>query len=135
MIKYSNKIPDKSEFYPLYVQTGWIENLDLNPEQLQKAIHNSYFVVSVYDNDTLIGFGRVVSDGAAYATLNDIIVAPKWQSQGIGSTIIRKLVRQCELRDIKHIHLFASKTDEYFFNHLGFVTSPFDSPGMVYQHI
>jgi GNAT superfamily N-acetyltransferase len=134
-MQYTYKIPNKSEFYPLYIATGWNESLNLSPEDLEQAIGNSFCVVSVYEKDQLIGFGRVVSDGVVYATINDVMVAPMWQSQGIGSAIIRKLVNKCEMADIHSIHLFAAKGAESFYKHLGFVTRPFDSPGMLYEKI
>ena len=134
-MQYTYRIPKKTDFYPLYIATGWNESLNLSPDELELAITNSYCVVSVYEKDRLIGFGRVVSDGVAYATINDVMVAPMWQNQGIGSAIIRKLVNKCEIADIRSIHLFAAKGAEGFYKHLGFVTRPFDSPGMLYEKI
>jgi GNAT superfamily N-acetyltransferase len=134
-MEYTDKIPSKNEFYPLYTETGWNERLNLNPEELETAIQNSFAVVSVYENNKLIGFGRAVSDGIAYATLYDVMVLPMWQGQGIGSQIIRILVNKCDRYDIRRIHLFAAKGSETFYNHLGFVARPYDSPGMVYEKV
>jgi N-acetylglutamate synthase-like GNAT family acetyltransferase len=132
-MEYKDKIPFKSEFYPLYIATGWNERLKLNPDELELAIKNSFAVVSVYEGDELIGFGRVVSDGVAYATIYDVMVTPKWQHHGIGSQIIRILVNKCERQDIRRIHLFAAKDAEHLFKKLGFVARPVDSRGMVYE--
>jgi len=132
---YSNKVPSKNEFYPLYIASGWNESLNLSPDRLETAIINSFAVVSVYENDQLIGFGRVVSDGVAYATINDVMVTPNWQGIGVGSKIIRKLVSKCDQWDIPSIHLFAAKGSENFYKHLGFVCRPFDSPVMIYEKI
>jgi len=134
-MEYKDKIPFKSEYYPLYTATGWNDRLQLSPDELEKAIHNSFAVVSVYEQGELIGFGRVVSDGVAYATLYDVMVAPFWQKQGIGSQIIRILVNKCERHDIRRIHLFAAKNAENYFKRLGFVARPVDSRGMVYEKV
>ena len=134
-MEYKDKIPFTTEFYPLYTQTGWIDRLNLSPEELQAAIQNSFAVVSVYNEGQLIGFGRAVSDGVAYATLYDVMVMPNWQGQGSGSQIIRILVNKCERYDIRKIHLFAAKGSESFYRHLGFVPSPYHSPGMVYERV
>ncbi|MCP4077747.1 MAG: GNAT family N-acetyltransferase [Gammaproteobacteria bacterium] len=134
-MQFTDKIPDKSEFFPLYISTGWNQNLMLSAEQLEQAVKNSFAVISAYENNQLIGFGRVVSDGIAYATIYDVIVSPNWQKQGIGSSIIRKLVAVCEHNDIRSIHLFAAKGAEKFYKNLGFVPRPFDSPGMVYEKV
>lgn len=132
-MEYKDKIPFKTEFYPLYVATDWNDRLQLNPEELDKAIHNSFAVVSVYEKDELIGFGRVVSDGVAYATIYDVMVTPHWQNQGIGSRIIRILVNKCERHDIRRIYLFAAKDAENYFKRLGFVARPTGSRGMVFE--
>lgn len=134
-MKYTDQIPDKTELYPLYNATGWNDSLQLSADELEHAIENSFAVISVYENDHLIGFGRVVSDGIVYATINDVLVAPIWQGQGIGSSIIRKLVQLCEHHDIRSLHLFADKGAAKFYNHLGFIARPVDSPGMVYEKI
>jgi len=134
-MEYKDKIPFKKEFYPLYVATDWNERLQLSPDELELAINNSFAVVSVYENNELIGFGRVVSDGVAYATIYDVMVTPRWQNQGIGSSIIRILVNKCERHDIRRIHLFAAKDAENLFKKLGFVARPSDSRGMVYEKV
>lgn len=131
-MKYTDKIPDKSELFPLFNATGWNDSLKLSASELEEAIAKSFAVVSVYENDHLIGFGRVVSDGIVYATINDVLVAPIWQGQGIGSSIIRKLLKLCERHDIRSIHLFADKDSERFYQHLGFTSRTPGAPGMVY---
>lgn len=134
-MKYTDQIPDKAELFPLFNATGWNDSLQLSADELEHAIENSFAVISVYENDHLIGFGRVVSDGIVYATINDVLVAPIWQRQGIGSSIIRKLVQLCDHHDIRSIHLFADKGSANFYNHLGFIARPVDSPGMIYEKI
>ncbi len=134
-MEYKDKIPFKTDFYPLYTQSGWIERLNLSPDELNKAIQNSFAVISVYQNEQLIGFGRAVSDGVAYATIYDVMVLPNWQGQGIGSKIIRLLVEKCDRHDIRRIHLFAARGSESFYKHLGFIARPYDSPGMVYEKV
>lgn len=132
---YKDTIPDITELYPLFVDSGWNEKLNLNPQDLDTAVRNSFAVISVYENNELIGFGRLISDGVVYATIHDVVVAPNWQQQGIGSSIIRKLVMTCQHHDIHSLHLFANKGSESFYQHLGFVSRRADSPGMMYEKI
>lgn len=134
-MNYSFDIPDIEFLYPLYVASGWNESLQLAPTDIDRAVHNSSFVLSVFHQQQLIGFGRVVSDGVAYATIYDVIVTPGWRSQGIGSEIVRRLVEQCEGLDIRSIHLFAARGSENFYRSLGFIARPSDSPGMVYEKV
>ena len=57
-MNYIDTIPEISRLYPLFVASGWNEKLKLSPEDLDKAVNNSFAVISVYENDELIGFGR-----------------------------------------------------------------------------
>ena len=103
-MEFKDKIPFKTEIYPLYTESGWNERLRLNPDELDKAIHNSFAVVSVYEAGELIGFGRVVSDGVAYATIYDVMVMPRWQGQGIGSNLLEKCLSIAEKQGFESVH-------------------------------
>ncbi len=132
-MRYTTQIPSKDQLYPLFVESGWNEKLKLNAQDLKQAADNSYVVISVFDQQQLVGFGRVISDGVVYATIHDVVVLPRWRQQGIGSNIIRRLVAICADHDIHSIHLFANKGQESFYRHLGFTSSSASSPGMVYE--
>ena len=54
----------------------------------EKAFKNSHTVVFVFDDATLVGFGRAISDGAYQAAIYDVAVLPEYQGKGIGRTIV-----------------------------------------------
>ncbi|MCF6138702.1 hypothetical protein [Pseudalkalibacillus berkeleyi] len=64
---YVEKLPAMNAFAELFLTTGW--ELGLSQEELYEAISNSWYVISVYDDDALVGFGRVVSDGVYQAMI------------------------------------------------------------------
>ena len=82
-----------------------------------KAFQNSYCVVFVFDNDLLIGVGRVISDGAYEAAMYDIAVYPSYQGKKIGKMIVNELHK--ELSGISII-LFARPGKELFYKNLGY---------------
>lgn len=62
-LTYTNDLPREHHFYDLYQSTGWNSQASYTSPQLFKAIKQSWFTVSCYDGNQLVGFGRVVSDG------------------------------------------------------------------------
>jgi ribosomal protein S18 acetylase RimI-like enzyme len=58
----------------------------------ERAFNNSYTVVFVFDGETLVGFGRAISDGEYQAAIYDVAVLPAYQGQGIGKMIIQNIV-------------------------------------------
>ncbi|WP_019912374.1 GNAT family N-acetyltransferase [Paenibacillus sp. HW567] len=88
-------------------------------ERHRQAFENSYAVTFVYDNQTLIGFGRVISDGVSQAAIYNIAADPAYHGQGIGRLIIENLlsfVRHC------NVILFTHPDKIDFYKHLGFRT-------------
>ncbi len=61
------------EYQSLRKTTSW----DLIEDNIVKtALENDLFSICVYDNEKLIGMGRVIGDGAIYFYIQDIIVTP-----------------------------------------------------------
>lgn len=130
--KYLKEIPDIKQYYPLYLETGWNNVLKLSQKEIEKALKNSFFCVSVYDDKKLIGFGRVNSDGVIYAGIYDVIVTPEYQHQKVGTTIVKKIIEYCHLYHIRSIHLFSAEGKKGFYEDLGFEARPETMPGMKY---
>jgi ribosomal protein S18 acetylase RimI-like enzyme len=108
----------------LYQSVKWIAytNERRRPE-LQKAIRNSTFVVSAWVGDTLVGLARGLSDDSSIFYLQDILVRPEFQREGIG----RKLINIC-LERYKHVRNKVLLTDDEekqkrFYESMGFVNT------------
>lgn len=129
-ITYSCITPGKEEYFKLFESTGWNEEYRLNSEQLYKSMLNSYFMVSAFDNDLLVGFARVISDGILHALIADMIVLPEYQGMGIGRSILKKVCDKCQADGIKDIQLFAARGKAGFYENCGFSQRPGDAPGM-----
>jgi GNAT superfamily N-acetyltransferase len=57
------------------------------PERIKKSIENS-ICYGVYDRDNMIGFARVVTDGATMYYVCDVFVLEAYRGQGIGKKLI-----------------------------------------------
>lgn len=47
-------------------------------------------------NDEVVGMGRLVGDGVMYWYLQEIVVLPEYQGNGIGTAIVNKLLKYVE---------------------------------------
>lgn len=133
IIIYEETLPDSSSFYNLYKTTDWDADNTKSSETLYKALSNSWYIVSVYNDDKLVGCGRIISDGYLHAYINEMIIDPTYQGIGIGTTIIDLLLKKALAANIKDIQLFCAKGKKEFYLKSGFVERPNDAPGMQYK--
>ena len=91
MIGYKiNDVVSFEEIFPLYEAVGWT-NYTTNPTMLKNALEHSLFLISARDEEgNLIGFLRAVGDGFSIVYIQDIIVLPEYQRQGIGTQLLRQ---------------------------------------------
>ena len=129
-MKYSEKLPTPEQFFELFETTGWNTKYELTKEELFLALKNSWYTISVFDKDDLIGFGRIICDGIVHALLIDVIIHPDHQKKGIGKEIMDKLVAKCKKHKVRDIQLFCAKDQAGFYEKLGFESREDHSPGM-----
>ncbi|MFS0782094.1 GNAT family N-acetyltransferase [Bacillus sp. 1P06AnD] len=128
--EFSEFIPARVDFTRLHQTTGWNNDGLYTYDQLYRAICNSWYSVSFYHNKSLIGFGRIISDGIYQTFICDVIVHPDYQTKGIGTKIMNALIKKCDQEGIKWIQLFCAKGKEHFYKKLGFIPRDADAPGM-----
>ncbi|WP_455049326.1 GNAT family N-acetyltransferase [Granulicatella adiacens] len=91
---------------PLYEAVGWT-NYTTKPEMLKAAFENSLHVIGAFNKDEkMIGVLRGVGDGASILFIQDILVYPEYQHQGIGT----KLLQQT-LEKYKNVYQIQLTTD------------------------
>ncbi|WP_302625574.1 GNAT family N-acetyltransferase [uncultured Eubacterium sp.] len=125
---------DLSTYLKLRYEVGW---KTLTEEQAKRAIENSLYTVVVYDNDEPIGMGRIVGDGAVICYIQDLIVIPQYQKQGVGHMIMESLidyVNKIKIPDTDiMLDLMCAKGRESFYKRYGFIARPTEQlgPGMI----
>lgn len=87
------------------------------PERHKISFEASYSVIFVFDNEELIAFGRMISDGVRQSALYDIAVNPDYQGKKIGKEIVSRLISTTP--DCNFI-LYASPGKEGFYKSLDF---------------
>ena len=121
MIKYIEHIPSAEEFNYLTNSVGWgIRKNNI----VDEALKNTLYSLCVYDDDKLIGYGRIIGDKTIFLYIQDIMVLPKYQSQKIGTKIMNMIIdRINEFKKVNpniRTYLGASKNKENFYKKFGF---------------
>lgn len=122
-MKILENINNVQEFNELYDAVGWGA---YDNEVSEIALKNTMYSVSIYEDDKIIGYGRLIGDGIVFLYIHDIMVKPEYQGKGIGKTIMNKLIDKInELRKINpylRAYLGASIGKEDFYKKCGFIT-------------
>ena len=132
-IEYRTQAPDPDAFLALFETTGWNEAYRATSDDLARGLEGSWHTLSAYDGERLVGFGRLVSDGALHAMVFDLIVHPTHRRRGIGSEILRRLTAECRRRGVRDVQLFAARGKREFYERHGFSARPGDAPGMEFR--
>lgn len=133
-VTYKNVKPNKKDYWNLFNSTGWNDEYKFTIEELDSAITNSWYAISAYLENNLIGYGRIISDGIHHALIADLIILPTFQNRGFGSEILNKLLKKCNSNNIRDIQLFSSKGKYHFYEKFGFEKRDNNAPGMDFKH-
>ena len=122
MISIKENVNSIEEFNYLYDTVGWGS---YDEKVSEKALANTMYSVSVYDDDKIIGYGRIIGDGICFLYIHDVMVIPKYQNKKIGSQIMNKLLEKVNQIKIENpyvrVYLGASKGKEKFYERFGFI--------------
>jgi len=113
---------DLVQLLELYKNTAfWAQNRTL--EDVKIAIINSNPVVSIWDNQRLIGSARATSDGIYRATIWDVVIHPDYQGYGLGSKLVETLITHPHLNRVERIYLTTTHQQK-FYQKIGFTENP-----------
>ena len=123
MIRYvENPVVTLEEVLPLYEAVGWT-NYTQNPTMLKEAYKNSlHILAALNEEEKLVGVLRAVGDGASILFIQDILVYPAYQHQGIGTALLQKTLEK--YKDVYQIQLATddSKKTVSFYESNGFTS-------------
>ncbi|HEM5085343.1 GNAT family N-acetyltransferase [Streptococcus suis] len=120
MITYKhNPQLDFQAVLDLYDSVDWT-GYTSRPEMLEKALEYSLLVLAAFDGDRLVGLLRAVGDGYSIVFIQDILVLPTYQRQGIGRHLLEQAITH--FPDIYQLHLLTDNTEKTrsFYEELGF---------------
>jgi ribosomal protein S18 acetylase RimI-like enzyme len=109
------------EIVALYQAAGWWQESRQNRDRIPSAIRGSFcFMVARLPEGKIIGMGRVISDGASDAYIQDVVVLPRYRGHGIGRELIRRLTNHCLQNGLEWIGLVAEPGTADFYRCLGY---------------
>jgi GNAT superfamily N-acetyltransferase len=112
-------IPTAQEYISLRLKTGMGTK---NLAKAEIALENSLFIVSLWDEDKLIGFGRIVGDQGITYIVSDIMVDPAYQRKGLGKLIMKEIDDYLEQNTdmYAYVCLIANKPADKLYSQFGF---------------
>lgn len=112
-------IKDIRSISSLYESAGWFDYTE-DLEKLEEAFKNSLKIISAWHEEKLIGLIRVVGDGLTIIYIQDIVVLPEYQGNGIGRGLIYSVLD--EYKDVKQKILISEDKDSSieFYKNIGF---------------
>ncbi|MHC1746822.1 MAG: GNAT family N-acetyltransferase [Cellulosilyticaceae bacterium] len=104
-----------------------------NLERSRTAIENSLFTISIYDEDKLIGFGRIVGDGGITYVVSDIMVDENYRRKGFADQIMNELNAYLEQNTFEdsYICLIANHPADLLYYKYQFEYLPKNKCGML----
>ncbi|MBM7642892.1 GNAT family N-acetyltransferase [Streptococcus loxodontisalivarius] len=106
----------------IYSEMGWTSYLG-DDDKLRRSFDNSLDILGAFEDASLIGFIRCVGDGEHILLVQDLIIAKKYQRQGLGTSLFRKIWDK-----YNHVRMFQvntdleDKVDNYFYQSFGMKT-------------
>jgi GNAT superfamily N-acetyltransferase len=119
---------DVRTYLALREAVGW-EAAPGTDEQIQRALDRTWNVAARDGGGVLVGMGRLLDDGALYASVWDMIVRPDRQRRGIGRMILERLLAQARSRTI--VALVATASGRPLYEAYGFRFESGGSTGML----
>jgi ribosomal protein S18 acetylase RimI-like enzyme len=112
---------DIDQIIALYKAGSWWKD-DYERSGIEPLIKGSFDFVIAFDVEErkAVGMGRMISDGVSDGYIQDVVVLHDLRGRGIGSNIIKELLRNGKEKGLVWMGLIAEKDSRRFYEPLGF---------------
>lgn len=120
MIRYvPDQLPTAEQLCTLRGAVGWPKmEQSMRDPKLQH-----FFSVSAYDGEQLVGYVEVVSNGVTDAYVQDLMVHPALQKQGIGTRLMQMTIDEMKKRSIFMLSIiYGEESLKDYYEKFGFYT-------------
>lgn len=108
--------------FHLYQAVGWT-NYTNQPLMLEKALSHSLAIYLALDVDAVVGLVRLIGDGFSSVFVQDLIVLPSYQRQGIGSALMKEALG--DFKELYQIQLATEQTEKIWDSTVSWVLKPY----------
>lgn len=113
-IKYTIEPPnDFRQLLTIYEELGW-NSLHLTVNDLEKMCTQSWYAIYAFDQQKLVGMGRIISDGVITGIICGVCVLPSFQSKGIGKEMLYRMVAHSEHNRVIPQLMCAESLESYY---------------------
>lgn len=116
----------------LYQAVGWTNYTDQS-EMLEQALSHSLAMYLAFDGEKIVGLIHLIGDGFSSVLVQDLIVLPIYQRQGIGSALMKEALE--DYKDVYQVQLVTEQTERTlrFYRSMGFeILSTYNCIGMTW---
>jgi GNAT superfamily N-acetyltransferase len=121
-------LPNPDDYNRLRLAVGWS---GYEESVIQNALPSTLHCVCAFDGEEMIGMARVIGDAGLVFYVQDVIVLPEYQHQGIGTQLMDAVMKF--IRSHAHhntiIGLMAARDKEPFYEKYGFIARPTENFG------
>ncbi len=117
------KLPTAEEYNWIRSQVGWkTYQLDV----VEKALPNTLYCVCAYRGVNLVGMARVIGDNGMVYYIQDVIVIPGCQREGIGTQMMDRVMEYIRQHASQNsiVGLMSAAGKEAFYEKYGFLRRP-----------
>jgi GNAT superfamily N-acetyltransferase len=112
------KHPSAADYNRLRQSAGWGAYRE---EVILRSLPHSLYCLCACADDQVVGIARVIGDAGMVYTIQDVIVRPDYQRQGIGTQLMDRVMDyvRAHANHNSIIGLMAAKDKEFFTNDTG----------------
>ena len=109
----------EEEIRRLYSAVGWTAYTE-DMETLRQGFAHSLLTLAAWENGELLGILRAVGDGCTIVHVQDILVFPEKQRQGVGKALLQAVLDR--YADVRQLGLVTDNTPKTvaFYQSMGF---------------
>jgi GNAT superfamily N-acetyltransferase len=109
-----------NDLHTLYQGEWWTKGRTLEETHRVVAGSQRAFGISRRDDDELVAFARVLTDGVFKAVIFDVIVAPHARRSGLGHALLARIIHDPQLSAVRHLELYCRPELMPYYEQLGF---------------
>jgi GNAT superfamily N-acetyltransferase len=127
-VEIVEQIPSAEDYNRLRTLVGWHV---CDPGTVEKSLPESQYFLCAVDRGRTVGMARIVGDGALIFYIQDVIVRPDYQRQGIGTRLMDRIMAHIRGKAVQNtvVGLMATRGREPFYERYGFTVRPNDFLG------
>ena len=126
--KIIETLPSPANYNRLRIAVGWG---GYDESVIQNALPSTLYCVCAFIDGKVIGMARVIGDAGMVFYIQDVIVLPEYQRQGVGTLLMDAIMDfiKAHAHHNTIIGLMAAIGKEAFYEKYGFITRPTDIYG------